>query len=227
MTQGPGRDRDGSHEVPRRRRNPRGQGHRLREEIVAGAAALIEQTGTEESITLRAVARKIGISAPSIAPHFADREQIIDAVVAEEAAALGAALLAAAADTADPVGRLLSVCEAYVAFGRSHPHRYRVLTERRYLDEWAAGDRPMTGTAPVLAHLVELGVGLVQACVDAGRSDSSDADRDAHALWMFLHGAVALPLFFTSVAWPPLSPLLAEGVTRLARLRPPLPSVEE
>ncbi|MGB7447887.1 MAG: hypothetical protein WA892_02050 [Ornithinimicrobium sp.] len=45
-----------------RRRNPRGQGERLRDEIVQAAALLLDETGSSESITLRAVARRAGDS---------------------------------------------------------------------------------------------------------------------------------------------------------------------
>jgi AcrR family transcriptional regulator len=40
-----------------------------------------EITGSEAAVTLRGVAREIGISAPSIYPHFADREEILGAVL--------------------------------------------------------------------------------------------------------------------------------------------------
>jgi AcrR family transcriptional regulator len=203
-----------------RQRNRRGQGHRLRDEIIAGAADLIERTGSEESITLRSVARQIGIAAPSIAPHFADRYQIIDAVVAAELEALTRALTDGASRSSDPVERLLNACRAYVAFGRSHPNRYRVLYERRYLDEWDDEGRPMVETSPVMARNLELSVGLVQACVDARRSASTDAQRDTYATWMFLHGLVALPLVITSLPWPDTDSILVDGVARLARLTP-------
>ena len=64
-----------------RERNRRGEGGRLRDDILAGATALLERTGSEEAVTLRAVAREVGISAPSIYSHFPDREAIVDAIV--------------------------------------------------------------------------------------------------------------------------------------------------
>jgi hypothetical protein len=51
--------------APRRQRNARGQGARLTGEIVSGALGLIDRTGSEEAVTLRAVARP--------APPMADR----------------------------------------------------------------------------------------------------------------------------------------------------------
>lgn len=59
-----------------RERNRRGQGTRLRAEILAGATQLLEDSGSEEAVTLRAIARQIGISAPSIYSHFPDREAL-------------------------------------------------------------------------------------------------------------------------------------------------------
>jgi AcrR family transcriptional regulator len=47
-------------------RNRRGQGGRLRTDIVTAAAELLDEAGTEQAVTLRAVARRIGIAAPSI-----------------------------------------------------------------------------------------------------------------------------------------------------------------
>ena len=70
-----------SHPAPRRPRSARGQGARLAEDIVTAALELIEQHGSAEAVTLRAVARQAGIAAPSIYPHFADRDAILLAVV--------------------------------------------------------------------------------------------------------------------------------------------------
>ena len=56
-------------------------GSRLTGEIVSSALALIERTGSDEAVTLRAVAREVGIAAPSIYAHFADRDAIVMAAV--------------------------------------------------------------------------------------------------------------------------------------------------
>jgi AcrR family transcriptional regulator len=64
-----------------RTRNPRGEGGRLREEIVAAASRLIEEKG-EEAVTLRAIARSAGITAPSIYAYFEDLDEVLEAMVA-------------------------------------------------------------------------------------------------------------------------------------------------
>ena len=55
-----------------RRRNPRGQGDRLREEIISAASELIAESGDADRLSLRSVAKRIGIAAPSIYRHFPD-----------------------------------------------------------------------------------------------------------------------------------------------------------
>ena len=51
---------------PARQRNRRGEGDRLREEIITAASQIIGETGDDSALTLRAVARRIGIAAPYI-----------------------------------------------------------------------------------------------------------------------------------------------------------------
>ena len=201
---------------PKRQRNPRGQGSRLRAEIIAGAAALLERTGSEESITLRAVAREVGIAAPSMAPHFADRAEIIDAVVAQELRCLHDTLHAAVAAEADPVAQLFAGARAYLAYGHAHPNRYRVIFERRFLALWDREERVMQQTAPLMDETFELTVNTIQACIDAGRSASTDAFGDGVRTWLALHGLVALPQAITTFPWPDLDELLVSCITRLA-----------
>ena len=127
----------------RHQRNARGQGTRLADDIVRGALALVERTGSDEAVTLRAVAREVGIAAPSIYAHFADREAIIMAAVVQVFDELAAAIeKAEAAVSADPVQRLLAGCQAYLEFGLGHPARYGLLFALRGV---AAGGMLQTG----------------------------------------------------------------------------------
>ncbi len=59
-----------------RRRNPRGEGDRLREELITAASEMIADSGDVSQLTLRGVAKKIGIAAPSIYRHFPDAEPV-------------------------------------------------------------------------------------------------------------------------------------------------------
>jgi hypothetical protein len=114
----------------RRTRNRRGEGGRLRDEIIAAAARLIEENG-QDAVSLRAVARSAGITAPSIYSHFEDLDDLLEAVIAHNFDALAANLRRGVEAHADPKSRLRGACHAYVAFGRDHPEQYAVLFTRK------------------------------------------------------------------------------------------------
>lgn len=204
-----------------RQRNRRGEGAHLRDEIITGATKLLERTGSEESVTLRAIAREVGIAAPSISLHFKDLPEIIDAVVAREAAILLERLTAAARSTEAPGPRLRTMCRTYVDFGRERPARYRLLVGRRFLDVWETEDRAMDQSGPLLREAVGLVAWAVQECIDAGASSGTDALVDTAVLWFTLHGLITVPQAITSVPWPDGELLLQECTTRAAQLHPP------
>jgi len=205
-----------------RTRNRRGEGGLLRDEIVAAAERLLEREGNEEALTLRSVAREAGISAPSIYPHFADRDAIIDAVLDIAFERLRSLVVAASAEHADPVGSLLAGCRAYIDFAVTEPSRYRVLFGRQ------RADRPVVASPEELADLPELWqqrkesfevlVAGVTACVQAGRSASTDPFADAASIWTSMHGAVMMRQFMPGFPWPPLPGTIDELVLRLARI---------
>jgi AcrR family transcriptional regulator len=214
----------------RRQRNARGQGARLTEDIVSGALALIERTGSDEAVTLRAVAREVGIAAPSIYAHFADRDAIVMAVVMrifdELTEAIEQGMDPASQDPAsqDPASRLIAGCEAYVAFGLAHPARYGVLFSGRRM---AAKDycEPVPigpDGRPVLefgADSFALLVGGIEDCVSAGASASTDVVADATAVWVALHGTVSLRTALPGFPWPEAGQSVRQFVLSLARIK--------
>ena len=211
-----------------RRRNARGQGGRLSEEIVTAALALIDREGSEEAVTLRAVAREIGIAAPSIYPHFADREAIVLAVVARLFGELTAAVRAGVeAAGEDPVDQLVAGCEAYVQFGLAQPARYGVLFSGDWPEATATYCTPVViepGGRPLLefgAEAFALVVDAIAACVAAGASASTDAFADGTAVWVALHGTVTLRSARPGFPWPePATAFVRQLVLPLARIAP-------
>ncbi len=203
---------------PERRRNPRGQGARLRDEIIDAATAILERTGSEYALSLRGIAREVGIAAPSISAHFADLFEIIDAVTARETTVVYEALAAAAGSASDPVERLFAVCRAYLRYGAERPARYRMLIGRRSMDAWAVRDNVAADTATLLAATLELATDAIRACVDAGCSASADPYYDTLILWFSLDGLVSVRAAMVSIDWPAEERLLADCVRRAARL---------
>lgn len=182
----------------RRPRAARGEGERLRGEIVTATARLLARLGSDDAVSLRAVAREVGVSAPSVYLHFADKEALLMAVAATLFSDLESALDRAALGAGeDPVARLLARGHAYVAWGLANPGQYKVLYEgvllRRLTDPAAQGlGRPA---------LVAL-AGDLQRAVAAGRLTlSDDPERAARLLWQVVHGVTSLRINKPAVAW--------------------------
>ena len=208
----------------RRQRNARGQGSRLTEDIVTGALALIERSGSDEAVTLRAVAREVGIAAPSIYAHFADREAIVLAVMLRVFDELAEAVQQGSASAgADPAGRLVAGCEAYVGYGLAHPARYGVLFSGRSQPpgEYCAPVALGPDGRPVLefgAEAFALLVRGIEDCVRAGTSASTDVVADSTAVWVALHGAVTLRTALPGYPWPEPGFFVRHLVLALARI---------
>ncbi|MCG8921043.1 TetR/AcrR family transcriptional regulator [Lentzea sp. CC55] len=173
-----------------RRRNRRGEGGKLRDEIIEAALALLDEGGDERAVTLRSVARKVGIAAPSIYPHFADQPSIMLAVVQGEMDKL-TTVLREADDRADRDGRsrLFAVCNAYLGFAQEHPQRYRIM----FGGLWTPSVEDTSITDDDLESLGLEAFGLLAevlgVCVDEGVAHpSEDLHGDAVALWLGLHG---------------------------------------
>jgi AcrR family transcriptional regulator len=210
-----------------RSRNRRGEGARLRDDILAAAAAILDETGDEHAVTLRAVARRVGISAPSIYPHFGNREEMLLALTRDAFRSL-ADHLAAASDTCrasgepitpgtsrasgepitpgtasvDATARLFAVGEAYLSFAAAHPERYRLM----FVGVWDAS-RSGSITAGEAAALgqdaLEILVDSLAACVHSGQSSSDNPFADVVALWLGLHGLAHQRTLSAFFPWPP------------------------
>jgi AcrR family transcriptional regulator len=170
-----------------RSRSRRGEGRQLRTEILAAATELLDAGGDERAVTLRAVARRVGIAAPSIYPHFPGRPAIVAAIVQQGFAEL-ADRIRSAVDAAggDPHLRLVAACRAYVDFAGRHPERYRT----------------MFGGVHDPAEAVQILADALADCVAAGRSTSADPGADATSLWVGLHGLAHQYAVATSFPWP-------------------------
>jgi AcrR family transcriptional regulator len=206
--------------ISSRERNARGSGGRLRDEIVTSALALLDETGSTDAITLRAVARGAGITAPSIYAHFADREAVVEAVVEESFQLLSDSLHAVIDPVADPVDRLHVGCREYLRFAAEMPHRYLAIFGHGW-DHRDPAQAAMTQAEFIDdpgSEAFRILVDCIAGCVAAGRSTSTDAFFDAAALWSALHGYSTLHTNLPHFPWPDDADLLSALIDRLAKL---------
>ncbi|MFD6275208.1 TetR/AcrR family transcriptional regulator [Streptomyces sp. NPDC060209] len=198
-------------------RNRRGEGARLRDEIVAAAVELLDETGDESAITLRSVARRVGIAAPSIYRHFPDQPAIMLAVVRSAFAELDEQLRTAVDAEGDaPRERLMALCRSYLQFAEAHPGRYRTMFGGLWvpdLNESSVTEEDMVTLGQAsMRRLAE----ALQDCVTAGCATSTDVSADTVALWLGLHGLAHQRAVAPSFPWPP--DIAERVITTLAHL---------
>ncbi len=176
-----------------RRRAKRGEGERLREEILAAARDLLAETQDADAVSVRMVADKVGVSTPSIYLHFADKAALLDAVCEAVFAELDQLMEAAAAETDDPFEGLRLRGLAYSRFALANPEQYRLAMMRMPAQHFE--NPPFSAedivAGPTYHHLTE----AVQRCIEVGVfAPGTDPQYVATTLWAAAHGAVSLCL---------------------------------
>lgn len=202
---------------PARARNRRGEGARLRAEIIAAAAELLDEAGDERAITLRSVARRVGIAAPSIYPHFPDQPAIMLAVVQRAFTELEGTLRDVAERAGDdPRQRLYAVCNGYLEFAGTHPERYRTMFGGLWVP--ALGDSSLTeGELAALGQdVMSILTHALRDCVTQGYAASTDLVADTVALWLGLHGLAHQRAVTRAFPWP--NDIANRLITALAHL---------
>lgn len=169
-----------------RTRNPWGQGEKLRVEILAAAARLLSELGSEEGLSIRGVARAVGIAPASIYQHFADKAELVRGLVNYDYELLGKQMQAAdeSVPADHPVARLRAQMGAYCQFAIDNPGHYRLIYNNR-----ERGGEP--GASP-LGRIVGQIIDAFERCEAAGHELRQPARRAAITVFVGAHGRVAL-----------------------------------
>jgi AcrR family transcriptional regulator len=187
-----------------RRRNPRGQGERLRTELIEAAARLLATPSLEEPLSLRAVARESRVAPQSVYLHFATKGQLVGTLIQERFGELQQIMDAADAAAESPIGKLRARCRAYCDFGLRNPGHYQLLFEARATNQLEPPGYEGSPGAAVFGCLVD----GVRQCMDLGLATKDDPAVVATALWAGLHGIVDLRLGKPGFPWPPIDALV-------------------
>jgi AcrR family transcriptional regulator len=152
----------------------------LRAACVRAAMELLEESG-EAALSLRAVARRAGVSPAAPYRHYADREALVSAVAAVGYRELAERLAAAHPSPSTPE-QLAGVAVAYVQFALQRPALFRIMFgEPCDRDD----DERVAATAAVSLYVR----GIVE-----GVFPDADAEALATAIWALVHGLAFLHL---------------------------------
>ncbi|HEY2054589.1 MAG TPA: TetR/AcrR family transcriptional regulator [Solirubrobacterales bacterium] len=144
------------------------------------ALELLEESG-ETALSLRAVARRAGVSPAAPYRHYADREALVSAVAAVGYRELAERLSAAHPAPSTP-DQLADVAVAYVRFALERPALFRVMFAEPCDRD---NDERVAAIAAVKLYLRE----IVARCFPR-----SDPEALAPAIWALVHGLAFLSL---------------------------------
>src|SRR6201990_3691631 len=190
-----------------RRPNARGQGERLREEIITVAVQMLGDLAADEALSLRAVARAASISPTSVYLYFPDR----DALVAAAMERCHAEMLRAADEAEDahrdPALGLRARILAQAAWVQQHPGVYKVMHESKV-------------GMPFKEVLFMRTAAAVQRCMDAGLAPPGDAATVALDLRTAVIGMLSLRINEPELPWPPFPEQADRFLSKLVGVPP-------
>ena len=162
-------------------------------QIVAAARDLLDEGGPD-ALTMRAIAARLGIRAPSLYKHVPDKKAVEVALIAAGFEEQAGAFEAAVAGSADPLRALAAV---YRSWAVAHPHLYRLMTDGPLPREALPSGLEARTAAPLI------------------RAVGGDPDL-ARATWAFAHGMATLEL---AGRFPPGADLDAAWSAGIAAIR--------
>jgi AcrR family transcriptional regulator len=192
------------------RRNPRGQGQILRDQLVEAATDLLATLDSPQALTLRMVARQVGVAPANVYSHFGDLNALVEHVLRLRYQELAELMGRAAERASTPLEDLVGRCAAHLYWGTGNPGHYRVVFGGRASSDvfpspaHEAGAELLAGVAAALAAAATPMARQAQAAAD----DNPGQLRAGLLLWAGLDGIVTLHNDRRNAPGPPLDELL-------------------
>jgi AcrR family transcriptional regulator len=153
---------------------------RLREALIESGLSLLASGGLAE-LSLRALARQVGVSANAAYRHFESKDALLNAMASEGFRRLAAAQHQAIWGQPDVMKQLMVSGRAYIDFAMSQPALFRLMFDRatRHPDDAEL----QASRSQAMTVLLACASSMTQAPVDDERTKVSAA-----AAWGLVHG---------------------------------------
>lgn len=161
----------------------------LRSKLIETAVDIVRDEGIE-SVTLRALAARIGVSHAAPYRHFSSKKALLAAIATE-----GFRMMSASQREwleragSDPLTRLRHLGSAYIDFAQKYPEHFRIMFGReigsrsKFPELLAVSNPPFNAT-----------VECVRACQQAGILRNENATDIGFMLWSAVHGLTMLAM---------------------------------
>lgn len=157
----------------------------LKEACLRAAHEVIAEQGVER-LSLRDVARRLGVSHQAPYKHFASRDHLLAEVI-RRCFEQFAAALDARPHHAEPHADLGALGRAYLAYAAAHPLEYRLM----FGTPW-----PEPAQHPALVrdavHALDVLRSVLRRVHGGGAAQRAAVDRDAMFIWSTMHGLAAI-----------------------------------
>jgi AcrR family transcriptional regulator len=158
---------------------------KLREALLARATEVIEEAGVE-GLSLRQLARDLGVSHAAPAKHFRDKQALLDALALDGFREMNARIVGASEVAGDHRSRFVRIATAYVDFAVSRPVLLAVMHSTKHHPDASSELRSIGEDGIKVARTV------ITEAQGAGELATGDVERLALVCFASLHGAALL-----------------------------------
>ncbi|MBH8556234.1 TetR/AcrR family transcriptional regulator [Nostocaceae cyanobacterium CENA357] len=156
----------------------------LRQALITATLELISEK-TVEGVSLREVARRVGVSHAAPYRHFADKESLLAAVAKDGFQTLHQKLEVAIQNSStDPVQQIQDSGVAYITFALEHPSHYDLMFGA-YRSSSAQQNPELEYAARQVFMVL---VGVIARGQQAGVIRADDSEKLALTAWALVHG---------------------------------------
>lgn len=160
----------------------------MRDELIDVAEVLLAERGTADLVPVAEIVRRVGVTAPVLYQHFADKDALFVAVHARRMNDFRDTLRRAGRRSTSPLEALEKRGRAYIRYATTKSDAYMALF---MVPHSLATDVFADPDALELTAFDDL-VANVRACMDAGEIPDGDAELAARVVWAQVHGLASL-----------------------------------
>ncbi len=175
-----------------------------RRSILDAAEALLLEGGLE-GFSMRRLADRCGLTAPTLYHYFKDKPSLIDTLLEERLQQLVRDLLTVELSD-DPIENVCALGAAFASFGIRNPDHYHLLVMNR---GEKASDPPST------EEVQKIFGAPLDALVERGDLDADEVEALRQGLWSLLHGFILLQSSRPDYEW--VSSLLDRSLNAMIR----------
>jgi AcrR family transcriptional regulator len=170
---------------------------RLRQDILDAAGRLFSAEGYQ-NITFRRIAEEVGYSQSALFYYFKDKEEIVTALCVQTFEGLAQVSNKILDQHSDPLIRLVEYSRAYIDFGKSHPHHYRLVFDP---SSELMGQNRVKFIGAIGRDQFHLFSQLVGDCMKAGVFPPGDPHLLGQVWSASLHGVTSFLIIHANSPW--------------------------